>query len=72
MIHGARSEIRVTLNKNKNDTSYHRWIQETVVRIGKNKAAVALANKHARMIWAILVYDRGVDLNFAETFKMAA
>jgi transposase len=72
LIHGARSQIKVTLSKKRNDTAYHRWIQETVARIGKNKSAVALANKHARMIWAILVHDRAVDLNFADTFKIAA
>jgi transposase len=31
-----------------------RWLQSLVVRRGKNKAAVALANKNARIIWALL------------------
>lgn len=72
LIHGARAEIRATLKKNKTETAYHRWIQAIVARIGKNKAAVALANKHVRMIWALMKYDRKLDLNFAQTFNKMA
>jgi len=35
----------------KNDRR-SRWLQSLVARRGKNKAAVALANKNARIIWA--------------------
>ena len=68
LIHGARSAIRATLNQKKMGTTYHRWIHQLVERVGKNKAAVALANKHARMIWALLKHDREVDLNDAMRF----
>lgn len=30
--------------------------------------AVALANKHARMVWALLRYDRKINLNDAEQY----
>lgn len=34
--------------------SLSRWLQSLVARRGKNKAAVALANKNARIIRALL------------------
>ena len=68
LIHGARTSIHSTLKKNRRDTAYHRWIHTMVKRVGKNKAAVALANKHARMIWAMMKHGRTLDLNHAESF----
>lgn len=65
LIHGARASIRITLKKDKRDTAYHRWMHQLVERVGYNKAAVALANKHARMIWAIMTHANEVDLNHA-------
>ena len=37
------------------------WLQGLVARRGKNKAAVALANKTARRLWAIW-RDEGAEL----------
>jgi len=51
LIHGARSAIRWM---EKKDDRRSRWLQSLVARRGKNKAAVALANKNARIIWALL------------------
>jgi transposase len=51
LIHGARSAIRWMEGK---DDRRSRWLQSLVARRGKNKAAVALANKNARIIWALL------------------
>ena len=51
LIHGARSLIRWIEGK---DDRGSRWLQALVARRGKNKAAVALANKNARIIWALL------------------
>jgi len=51
LIHGARSAIRWMEGK---DDQRSRWLQALVARRGKNKAAVALANKNARIIWALL------------------
>jgi transposase len=73
LIHGARSVIQWTLKHNKGEgTLYYCWIIQTVNRIGKNKAAVALANKHARIIWAMLKYKRSFNANFAEVFLQKA
>lgn len=51
LIHGARSVVRRAENK-KDRLS--RWINRIRAERGYNKAAVALANKMARMGWAIL------------------
>ena len=51
LIHGARAAIRWMEGK---DDQRSQWLQLLVARRGKNKAAVALANKNARIIWALL------------------
>ena len=51
LIHGARAVLRTT--KDKRDT-LSLWCNELIERRGYNKACVALANKNARMIWAML------------------
>lgn len=68
LIHGARGAIRGVLKKDKDANAYTRWIHQLVQRIGMNKAAVALANKHARMIWALCKHGRVLNLNFSDSF----
>lgn len=51
LIHGARSVVNRIEGKTDRRS---RWLQSLVARRGKNKAAVALANKNARVIWAML------------------
>ena len=51
LIHGARAVLRVAGNK---DDPRSRWIQSLCGRRNKNIAAVALANKNARIVWALL------------------
>lgn len=63
LVHGARSVVNAVLTKNKGDAR-SRWIRRIATERGKNRAAVALANKNARIIWALL--SRG------ETYKAAA
>jgi transposase len=48
LIHGARSVIRAA----ERHPEQHPWLMQLVARRGKNVAAVALANKHARVAWA--------------------
>ena len=51
LIHGARATMRwVGL---KTDRRSH-WIRQLVERRGKNRTAVAVANKNARIVWALL------------------
>ena len=51
LIHGARSVLRVAGNK---DDPRSRWLQSLCARRNKNIAAVALANKNARIVWALI------------------
>ena len=51
LVHGARSVVN---NCEKKRDRKNTWIADKKNRRGYNKAAVALANKNARIIWAIL------------------
>jgi transposase len=51
LIHGARAVLRVSGEK---DDLRSRWLQSLCSRRNKNIAAVALANKNARIVWALL------------------
>jgi transposase len=56
LIHGARAVVRAAMRK---DDAHSRWINALVQRRNANIAAVAVANKTARTIWAMLT--RGED-----------
>lgn len=55
LIHGARSALRSAGDK---PDRMLRWAVKLQQRKGANVAAVALANKMARVIWAMLAYGR--------------
>jgi transposase len=55
LIHGARATLRWIETK-PDDRS--RWLRALIARRGKNRAAVALANKNARIVWALLVHHQ--------------
>lgn len=55
LIHGARASLRF-LEKQPENRS-REWLTELIKRRGKNRAIVALANKNARRIWAMLAYQ---------------
>ena len=57
LIHGARSVIYHAQNKGL-DSSECCWVNGVVQRRNKNVAAVALANKNARIVWALLAHER--------------
>jgi transposase len=61
LIHGARSVVRVAERKPDADP----WIKQLLARRHKNVAAVALANKNARTIWALLAHDREYQAHYA-------
>ncbi len=54
LIHGARSVIRFAEKKAEPEG----WLRKLMARRNKNIAAVALANKNARIVWALLAKDR--------------
>lgn len=51
LIHGARSVIKTCQNKTDKRSQ---WAADKQIRCGFNKASVAVANKNARTIWALL------------------
>lgn len=64
LIHGARTVVRWA---DKHSHPQSRWIRELVVRRGKNKAIVALANKLMRIVWVVLT--RGVEYDMRKAFR---
>lgn len=54
LIHGARSVLKYCGDKSD---PLSLWLKRLIERRGFNKAAVALANKNARIIWALATRD---------------
>jgi transposase len=64
LIHGARAVIRVAERKVGHADS---WLARLMDRRNKNVAAVALANKNARTVWALLAHARDYQASYAPT-----
>jgi len=47
-----------------------RWAVLTESRVGHNKAAVAMANKLARIVWAVWTKDEDFNGNDAQRFAV--
>ena len=62
LIHGARAVIRVA---QRNRDRIDRWLEGLLDRRNANVAAVALANKNARIVWALLRHDREFRPDYA-------
>lgn len=60
LIQAAKSAV-MTAHKRKDRLS--QWVLQLKERVGWQKAAVALANKHARILWAVLTKGRTFDPN---------
>ena len=60
LIHGARAVIRASERKPNADP----WLKNLLARRHKNVAAVALANKNVRTIWALLAHDRDYESGY--------
>jgi len=61
IIHGARSAVQTAKNK---DDRLSRWIVNLQIRRHNNVVVVAMANKMARMAWAMMTKDVDYDPNF--------
>jgi transposase len=68
LIHGARSAILAAKNKVDNTNG---WLTNLLQRRHPNIAAVALANKNVRTVWAILAHGREFKADYVST-RMAA
>jgi transposase len=62
MIHGARAVVARAKHK---DDRLSRWVTNIANKKHPNVAAVALANKTARMAWAMLRHETDYDPDFA-------
>lgn len=55
LVHGARSVVRCTDKKRDKRSA---WVNQLKSRAGANRATVAVANKNARIVWALLKYQK--------------
>jgi len=60
LIHGARAVLQFSAKRSDQKS---RWVEQVRQRRGNNIAAVALAAKHARILWALLA--RGQEYQLA-------
>jgi len=61
LIHGARSAILAARRRNDNKNG---WLANLLNRRHPNLAAVALANKNVRTVWALLAHGRNFNPNY--------
>ena len=61
LIHGARAVILATKRK----VTTQGWLVRLLDRRHRNVAAVALANKTARIVWALLAHEREFRSDYA-------
>ena len=68
IIHGARAAIRF-VDRDRSPTG--QCVRDLEQRRPKNVAVVARANKHARIVWALLAHQRDYDPHY-QSVAMAA
>lgn len=59
LIHGASSVVQSAQKKEGED-----WLGRILKRKNKNVSAVALANKNARIAWALLTHERNYEQSY--------
>lgn len=60
MIQGAKAAV---MTANKRDDPISRWLVQLTARVGWQKACIAMANKNARILWAVMTREDGYDPN---------
>jgi transposase len=68
LIHGARAVLRHARGQS---APPHRWLLHVRARRNTNVAIVALANKNARIGWALLVHQRDYEATWAPPIAVA-
>ena len=58
LIQGAKVAV---MTAGKRDDPISRWLVQLTARVGWQKACVAMANKNARILWAVMTRDQGFD-----------
>ena len=73
LVQGARSALQVALaTPPEKATHLQRWIAALYARKGYHKTLIAIANKHARILWVMLVRDQHFDPNAWQRHPRAA
>jgi transposase len=60
LVQGAKSAV---MTAHKRSDRISQWLVQLTARVGWQKAVVALANKNARILWAVLAKGRRFDPN---------
>ena len=60
LVQGAKSAV---MTAHKRSDRISQWLVQLTARVGWQKAVVALANKNARVLWAVLAKGRRFDAN---------
>jgi transposase len=58
LIQGAKAAV---MSAGKRDDPTSMWLAQLAARVGWQKACVAMANKNARILWAVMTRDQGFD-----------
>jgi transposase len=58
LIQGAKAAV---MSAAKRDDPISRWLVQLTERVGWQKACVAMANKNARILWAVMTREHGFD-----------
>ena len=58
LIQGAKS---VVMSAAKRADPISKWLVQLIARVGWQKACVAMANKNARILWAVMTRDKGFE-----------
>jgi len=58
LIQGAKAAV---MSAAKRDDPISRWTVQLTARVGWQKACVAMANKNARILWAVMTREQGFD-----------
>ncbi len=59
LIQWAKSAV---MSADKGDDPISRWLVQLKERAGWQKVCVAMANKNARILWAVMTRDQGFDV----------
>lgn len=68
LIQGAKSAV---MSVDKRDDPTSRWLKALTERVGWQKACVAMANKNARILWAVMTREQGFDAQHVSAKPLA-
>jgi transposase len=64
LIQGAKAAV---MSAAKRDDPISRWLVQLTARVGWQKACVAMANKNARILWAVMTREKPYDAQHVST-----